>query len=342
VTSSTPDIPNALIRYRSIVESGLKVALNNDSSSSYLMMRYYMGWSDVFGGHTEAMTGKYIRPSLCLLAAESTGTDLASALPTSLSLELIHNFSLIHDDIQDRDEVRHNRKTLWVQWGIPKALMAGNLMYVLANQLTDLNFSDSKYNGIAKLLSDACLKMIEGQYLDLSFEGKFDLTVPQYLDMVSRKTGALLTCSVVSGLELGNCTTTQKSHLTRAASSLGYAFQIRDDILGTWGDQSSIGKPVGSDIRRRKNALPIVHLMNHTTLDARETVLKVMGLDSIDDDGVHLILEQMESVKTYEFCQGLAEEFCSTAIDEIEAANLPERFQIDFIEVINFVTKRIH
>ena len=337
------EIPNVLSRYRPIIDQGLKGALDKNSNFSYVMMRYYMGWSDVSGNSVTAETGKYLRPSLCLLSAESTGTDPIKALPTAVSLELIHNFSLIHDDIQDKDEVRHHRKTLWAEWGIPKALMTGDLMYVLANQyILDSSLVNDAYVISSNLLNDACLKMIEGQYLDLHYEGQFDLSIDDYLAMVSRKTGALLRCSVDSGVLLGDCAVAQKKHLSKAASALGYAFQIRDDILGTWGDQNSTGKPVGADIRRKKNALPMVHLMNHLDQTSRQNVMTLMKSDNLDRNDVQQVLSHMGSAGTYEFCQNLAEQFCSTAMSEIILSELPDTFTNDFEELIDFIAKRVH
>ena len=337
------EMPNALSRYRAIIDRGLRDVLDTNSNFSYVMMRYYMGWSDVYGNPVTAETGKYLRPSLCLLSAESTATDPIKALPIAVSLELIHNFSLIHDDIQDQDEIRHHRKTLWAEWGIPKALVAGDLMYALANvSLLDSGLIKNDNVISSNLLNEACLEMIEGQYLDLHYEGKFDLSIDDYLGMVSRKTGALLRCAVNSGAVLGDSSEDQKSHLSKAASALGYAFQIRDDILGTWGDQNSTGKPVGADIRRKKNALPIVHLMNHIERDSRQEIITLMQGDNLEENDVQLILGHMHSVGSYEFCQNLAEQFCSTARDEIIFSGVPRVFMSDFEELIEFVARRVH
>ena len=128
----------------------------------------------------------------------------------------------------------------------------------------------------------------------------------------------------------------------KAASALGYAFQIRDDILGTWGDQNSTGKPVGADIRRKKNALPIVHLMNHIEQDSRQKIITLMQGDNLEDSDVQLILRHMSSVGSYEFCQNLAEQFCSTARDEIIFSGVPRVFMSDFEELIEFVARRVH
>ena len=337
------EVPEVLSRYRPLIDEGLRSVLDKDSNNAYVMMRYYMGWADVSGNAVLAETGKYLRPSLCLLSAEATGADLRKALPVAVSLELIHNFSLIHDDIEDQDEIRHHRKTLWAEWGIPKALMAGDLMFVLANRyLLGSNLTVDNYETCSNLLNEACLRMIEGQYLDLAYEGKFDLSVDDYMAMVSRKTGALLRCSVDSGVALGHCTTVQNDHFDNAASALGNAFQIRDDILGTWGDQNSTGKPVGADIRRKKNALPMVHMMNSLGEKSLQNMTMLMETDTLDEHSVQLILDLMGSFETYEFCQNLVEHLCSKAMSEIVCAEVPDKFTTDFAGIIEFIGKRVH
>ena len=168
-------VPSVLERFRADIDSALRRAFERETIPARPLLRYSMGWSDVNGNPTNASPGKALRPTLCLLACEATGGSVAKALPAALALELIHNFSLIHDEIQDRDETRHHRATLWTLWGDQKALVAGNSLRVIADRSLwrlvegGVPFEDSLK--VAGVLTEAYLDMIEGQYLDLAFEG---------------------------------------------------------------------------------------------------------------------------------------------------------------------------
>ena len=170
--------------------------------------RYCMGWSDKDGRPVNGVMGKSLRPSLCLFACEAVGGHMKNALPAAASLELIHNFSLIHDEIEDFDETRHHRPTLWALWGINKALVAGNVLRILADRSMEMMRNDEGKDterilkGV-ELLTEACLEMIEGQYMDISFEGRIDITLDQYMAMIARKTGALIRCSLHLGAVMG-------------------------------------------------------------------------------------------------------------------------------------------
>ena len=177
-----------LVRYRDIIVSTLRERLSQDFLPVYDMLRYCMGWSDKDGNPVNGAMGKSLRPSLCLFACEAVGGQIRHALPAAASLELIHNFSLIHDEIEDFDETRHHRPTLWTLWGINKALVAGNVLRIVADRSMEMmKINEGKdaarvVKGV-ELLTEACLEMIEGQYMDISFEGRIDITLDQYMAM---------------------------------------------------------------------------------------------------------------------------------------------------------------
>ena len=197
-----------LVRYRDIIVTTLKERLSQDFLPVYDMLRYCMGWSDKDGNPVNGAMGKSLRPSLCLFACEAVGGQIRHALPAAASLELIHNFSLIHDEIEDFDETRHHRPTLWTLWGINKALVAGNVLRIVADRSMEMMKIDEGKDAErvvkgVELLTEACLEMIEGQYMDISFEGRIDITLDQYMAMISRKTGALIRCSLQLGAAMG-------------------------------------------------------------------------------------------------------------------------------------------
>ena len=183
-------------------------------------------------------------------------------------MELIHNFSLIHDDIEDRDLQRHHRPTLWAIWGEPKALTAGSVMFNLAFLALSQsrNVPGERLLYASSRLTQSSLEMIEGQYLDISFEERLDVTTGEYMDMISRKTGALISCALEVGAFLGSGDREMASLMAKAGRHLGNLFQIRDDILGVWGDPSVTGKAVGSDIIcARRSRSPLSMCLNTVT-----------------------------------------------------------------------------
>ena len=200
-------LPPMIERYGESIQSALRSELSQSHSFVYDMLRYYMGWADEKGVPLNATTGKAVRPTLCMFGCEAVGGTTSQAIPAAVALEFIHNFSLVHDDIQDEDETRHGRKTIWAVWGKPKALVSGNVLRVVADSalhgLPASGVDSRRAVTAADLLTEAYLEMIEGQYLDISFEGRRDISMADYRRMISRKTGALLRCSLNLGAAVG-------------------------------------------------------------------------------------------------------------------------------------------
>ena len=191
-------------KYHSQVDSAMQIEFPRKDTKINTMLKYFLGWTDPSGFATnKSISGKALRPILCILACNAAGGDVQTAIHASIPLEFIHNFSLIHDDIQDKDKLRHNRPTIWALWGNPKALIAGNNLRVIAditmNNLIRTGLSANKCLKLNYILTQACLEMIEGQYLDIKYEGQTSLTTELYLEMISKKTGAL----IASGKSVG-------------------------------------------------------------------------------------------------------------------------------------------
>ena len=299
-----------------------------------------MGWSDAYGAPLETKKGKGIRPSLCLFTCDALGGDIEKALPAAVSLELIHNFSLIHDEIQDSDEIRHHRPTLWNVWGIPKALVAGNVMRVLADKSMSTMPSDhSKLLTVSSsIVSEACLEMIEGQYMDISFEGGDGISVDQYMKMISHKTGALLRSSVHIGAVIGSRGGRVADIFREIGIKLGFMFQIRDDILGTWGETTSTGKPVGSDIRRKKNTLPIIHARE--TQPYQEEISELYSLEFIEDHHVDRVLDILDATKAGHYCQRLVENYALEVSKDIQEIGFSKNSKEEFQALVSFLVDR--
>ncbi|MDO9547323.1 MAG: polyprenyl synthetase family protein [Pelolinea sp.] len=220
------------------------------------LFRYHLGLEDA-----SSKQGKHIRPLLTLMSCAGTGSDWQKAIPAAVSIELIHHFSLIHDDIEDNGLLRRGKDAVWVKWGLPQGLNAGDAMFASAfRKLIDLkkNVSDSITLDAVELLSDTCQRLTQGQYLDIDFENRPVVSVKEYLSMVRGKTAALISCSTKMGALIGGYIQEEQCKYEDFGEALGVAFQIYDDWLGIWGDHEVTGKSVTSDIVDGKKSLPIL------------------------------------------------------------------------------------
>ena len=228
------------------------------------MLTYHMGWTGEGAGTIAA--GKRIRPLLCLLVVASCehGGKMINwlhAVSAAASIELIHNFSLVHDDIQDNSMLRRGRQTVWAKWGAPMAINVGDALFVIANQsIGDLSdhYPPEIVVKAARILSDCCLELTQGQFLDMSYEERTDLVIDDYWPMIGGKTSALLSASTHIGALLGYANSKRQEAFRLFGYHLGLAFQVQDDILGIWGDESLTGKSAASDLVEGKNSLPVL------------------------------------------------------------------------------------
>lgn len=223
------------------------------------MLTYHMGWTGE-GAGPEA-TGKRIRPLLVLLCTASCGGDWKAALPAAAAVELVHNFSLVHDDIQDHSDKRRGRPTTWVKWGVPMAINVGDALFVISNQaIIDLqkSYPADAVVKAAQILHDTCLDLTRGQFLDMSYEERIDLGVDDYWPMVAGKTAALLSACCHIGALLGGADEPGQEAYRAFGQYLGLAFQVQDDILGIWGDEALTGKSAASDLMEGKKSLPVL------------------------------------------------------------------------------------
>ena len=223
------------------------------------MLTYHMGWTGEDAGPEAA--GKRIRPLMVLLSTASSGGNWQFALPAAAAIELVHNFSLVHDDIQDNSLKRRGRDTAWVKWGASMAINIGDALFVISNQaILDLkeNFPAEVVVRAAEILNNTCLELTRGQFLDMSYEERTDLTVEDYWPMIAGKTAALLSACCHLGALLGSADESKQEAYRSFGHYLGLAFQVQDDILGIWGDENITGKSAASDLLEGKNSLPIL------------------------------------------------------------------------------------
>jgi len=306
-----------------------------------------MGWQEIDGTDSRATGGKRMRPTLAMLAADAVGGDLERATPIAVALEYVHNFSLIHDDLEDMDRMRHHRPTVWAVWGKPAAIISGNAMLKIADQavwkLRSVGVEDSIALEAEAELTQQYLKMMEGQYLDISFETEESVSVPQYLDMIERKTGALIEASIYLGGLVGPSSgpNRQKAIALKAIGhELGRIFQIRDDVLGIWGGTET-GKPVGADIKRKKKALPAIHALNMSRGASASRIKDIFRTqDDLNEKDIHAVLEIMESLETQNYCQSMAAERWMDCKQMIKSLNLSGQTAKEFTELGEFLLIR--
>lgn len=331
-------------KYQEQIDKALKLTLQTRTSPIVKLLQYHMGWVDKYGVSVNNPTGKAIRPSLCLFTCQAVGGKPDKALMVAVALEFIHNFSLIHDDIQDEDTDRHHRPTLWFEWGKSKALLAGNVMRVLGEQA----ILPSKAPKIApkdrlaciSVLTESYLEMIEGQYLDLSYEERQDVTPEEYLEMVSKKTGALMGASMHLGAILGTQDTSKINALRHAGQELGMAFQCRDDLLGIWGETAKTGKAVGADIIRKKKSLPIIYAFQKASGPKKRKLNSIYRNPEINAQEVNEVLEILNDFNAATYTQSIANQRNASAMRWIEEAHLDSIFEAALKQICDFVTNR--
>ena len=332
--------PDILFRYRDAIEREVVRSLPASDSPIDEMLRFYFGWT----AEGTPSLAKCLRPSLCLMACETLGGDTAQALPIAVAVELVHNFSLIHDDIEDGDEMRHHREALWHAYGRRPAIFAGIALWSIATQTLDRalehGLSAERVLAARGILNDACLEMIEGQHQDLSFEQRADVTLTEYLDMIGRKSGALLGAALQLGALVAGCDDEECERFDTFGRQLGLAFQIRDDVLGIWGEGSATGKPVGADIARKKKSLPVVHAFQQVVGPDRDVLVGAYAKPEMDEADVDEVLSILQRWNCRYFAQGLAEDYRARAMEELSRTAISPDSRRSFDELMSFVLER--
>jgi geranylgeranyl diphosphate synthase type I len=251
-------------QYIPLIEAEMRLSLPLSEGALhpyYGMLHYHLGWADEHFAPAYVKSGKRIRPVLCLLACQAAGGAIERALPAAAAIELLHNFSLIHDDIEDNSPTRRGRATVWTVWGVPQAINAGDGMFTIAFQALER----LAHGGVAAdlalqaqaMFNRTCLELTHGQYMDIDFEKRAAVTVDEYVTMIANKTAALVGTSAALGALLGGSDRVQAYR--NFGRELGLAFQIQDDILGIWGDEALTGKSASSDLLTHKKTLPVLY-----------------------------------------------------------------------------------
>ncbi len=291
----------------------------------YGMLRYHLGWEDQLGQPDSADPGKRVRPLVVLMACQAAGGDPQKAIPAAAAVELLHNFSLIHDDIEDRSPTRRHRTTLWNWVGEAQAINAGDTMFTLA-RLSLLGLSD---NGVSsehvlnaqRIFDQTCLHLTEGQYLDISFETRTDVALSEYLTMIAGKTAALLGATAQLGAIVAGADEVKASHYWRFGHELGLSFQVQDDILGIWGDEAQTGKSAASDILTRKKTLPVLYALEQDGPYAQALNAYYTADRDLNPTDLSMILDLLDKLGTREYAEEAARIHAEAALTALAAAD---------------------
>lgn len=278
------------------------------------MMAYQFGYVDEHLRPLDVSGGKRFRPILCLTACEGVGGTVDQALTVAASIEILHNFSLVHDDIEDRDATRRHRATVWKVWGEAQGINVGDGMFAVAGRaILDAPTDPATVLDIARRFGDTARTLTEGQYLDMQFESRPDVQAEEYADMVSKKTGSLIEFSLWAGARLGGARVETLNAVLDFGRELGKAFQIHDDIAGIWALQDRTGKEPGKDLQNRKKTLPVLLAAEHAREPFRRVLAAYVRSEPCEIAQVMDALEGTQA-RTY------AEERVSAHLDRAELA----------------------
>jgi len=319
-------LPQLSAEYLPAVEAELRRALDGGRAELreyYVMLEYHLGWLDEHGLplRDSQASGKRLRPLLCLLSCAACGRDWQRALPMAAALELLHNFSLLHDDIQDASPLRRGRPTVWKLWGEAQAINAGDALFTLAH-LTPHRLTEHGVPPVIVLAALAefdrtCLHLTQGQYLDMRFETRARVTVDEYLVMIGGKTAALIAACTRLGALIAEAPPETTHHLSEYGRSLGLAFQVHDDWLGIWGDPAVTGKSAASDLEKRKKSLPVVY-----GLERSEDFAASYARPHHPTESVAALAQQLDALGAQTFTLAKAEALTQEALAHLEAAHL--------------------
>lgn len=302
------------------------------------MCGYHFGWQDEQGREIATPGGKALRPALALLSARAAGAGSQDALAGAVAVELVHNFSILHDDVIDRDELRRHRMTAWRLFGEGRAILAGDDLLNLAWQVLLEAPSPHRLDALQRL-AHAAMELMRGQQADLSFECRLDVSVAECLEMSVAKTAALMSCSTAIGALLAGAPALLVEGLAAFGRHLGLAFQGVDDLLGTWGDPVKTGKPIGNDLRQKKKTLPVVFTLCGEGLYG-EQLRRILSLPVVSDADAARATELLERSGARQWVTDLVERETALCMRTLEQLPIPGGVRAELEEVALFVAVR--
>ena len=282
--------------------------------------------------------GKRIRPVLTLAVCDALGVDIAQAINQALGIEIYHNFTLLHDDVMDKADMRRGRPTVHIKWNEETAILSGDAMLTMASQYACINAGD-KIAQVMELFNRTAMEVYEGQQYDMDFESRNDVTVEEYLNMIRLKTSVLLGCACEMGALMAGASDEVKDAFYKYGVKLGLAFQLQDDYLDTYGDPAVFGKKIGGDILNDKKTWLLISAMAE---DKSGHLQKMIGADIAPEEKIATVTAIYNELKLAERCHVLIDNYAADAISELDKIQLSAEAKSFFVELAQKSCRRTH
>ncbi len=340
---TTIKLPSSVTTARELVDPALRAAVGRLTPHMGRVAGYHLGWLDADGRQASAGGGsgggKALRPTLALLSAQAAGAAPGRGVPAAVAVECVHNFSLLHDDIMDDDRERRHRPTAWTVFGSSPAILAGDALLTLAQEVLLEDGSPGCY-WAGRCLTAATQRLIAGQTADLGFEHRDEVLPDECMTMASDKTGALLACSCSIGAMLVGAQPQLAAGLAGYGGHLGLAFQLVDDLLGIWGSPESTGKPVLSDLRAKKKSLPVVAALSAGTPAGARLGRLFAQREPLTEEELRLAARLVEEAGGREWAESESARQFDEAQRRLHEVEMPGPVRQEFLDVARFVTAR--
>ncbi|MCM1332231.1 MAG: polyprenyl synthetase family protein [Bacteroides sp.] len=313
ITKKLPDIMHTVNEYVDYINSQISaIKYPSHPAGLYEPVKY-----------TIEAGGKRLRPMLLLAVADALGVPMGMAVNQALAIEMFHNFTLLHDDLMDRADMRHGKPTVHVKWDAATAILSGDTMLTMAGMMVTRGLRDKSALDILALFNDTAIDVYEGQQKDMDFESRTDVTIEEYLDMISQKTGALIAAPCLMGAILANADEDRRQAFNDFGKALGKAFQLQDDWLDTYGDPAVFGKKIGGDILNDKKTYLLIKALADSTGEQKSELLSLMGTRS--EEKIERVRAIYDATGAEAACRKLIEEATDEAIKAIERAELSDK-----------------
>ncbi|WP_030382743.1 MULTISPECIES: polyprenyl synthetase family protein [unclassified Streptomyces] len=344
-SATAVDVTALLERGRTLATPVLRAAVDRLAPPMDTVAAYHFGWIDAAGNPADGDGGKAVRPALALLSAQAAGAAPEVGVPGAVAVELVHNFSLLHDDLMDGDEQRRHRDTVWKVHGPAQAILVGDALFALANEVL-LELGTVEAGRATRRLTAASRALIDGQAQDISYEHRDRVSVEECLEMEGNKTGALLACACSIGAVLGGADDATADTLETYGHHLGLAFQAVDDLLGIWGDPDATGKQAWSDLRQRKKSLPVVAALAAGG-PASEKLGRILAEDAKNSDFENFTEEEfaaraalIEEAGGREWTEQEARRQHEVAVRALDSVRMPDQVRAQLTALADFVVVR--
>lgn len=322
---------------RTVVDPELRSALESLPGPMRNIGMYHFGWEQSDGSPAAGQAGKAIRPALVLAAVQALNGDIPQAVRAATAVELVHNFTLLHDDVIDRDATRRHRATAWTVFGIPDAVIAGDAMQALALRLLAEDPHPAAKAATGRLT--ACvIELCAGQQADCAFETRAEVTLDECLSMAEAKTGALLGCACAMGALYAGAEPEAAAAMDAFGREAGLAFQLIDDLIGIWGEPSHTGKPAGADLAAHKKSLPVVAALSSGTAAAAELAELYGG--PLDADGIRRAADAVDRAGGRDWAQTEAADRMARAVGHLSRAVPDLAAAGGLLSLAEYVTRR--